>query len=190
MVATPTQATGTAASAAAPLQVKTTISEERLTEEQLKARGFTTRCEFETDFAPNLLTGAMFVLVSEVDEPFQPTRIIDSNEDWLIDIVWFLQGKAVSLLCGREWRLKIFMESMGKDNLDLEIPLSVPVNANQFYFIQLRIPGDFVKVEPGDGTPFNINVATTLLDNNGRTSPIVGFCSLDTILFFREEDEV
>jgi len=190
MVTTPTQTSGAAAPAEALSGVQITVLEDRLTEEQLQARGFTTRCEFETDFPSNLLQGVMFVLVSEADEPFQTTRIVDSNETWLIDIVWFLFGQAVSLINGREWRVKIFMESMGKDSLDLEIPLRVPTNPSQFYHVQLRIPPNFVRPEPFDGTPYEINVVTALIANNGLPSPIVGFCSLDPILFYFEGIEV
>ena len=190
MTTTPTQAPGAVAPTEASLQVQTTILEDQPTEEQLQARGFTTRCEFETDFPSNLLSGTMFVSVSEADEPFQTTQIIESNETWLIDLVWFLRGQVVPLISGREWRVKIFMESLGRDSLDLEIPLRVPTNPNHFYHVQLRVPPNFVRPEPFNGTPYEINVVTVLLANNGRTSPIIGFCSLDPILFFAEEIEV
>jgi hypothetical protein len=47
-----------------------------------------------------------------------------------------------------------------------------------------------VKVERNDGTPFVINVVTALIANNGKPSPIIGFCSLDPILFFYEAIEI
>ncbi len=192
MTTTPTQTSGAAASASAPLEVKTTVVEDRVTEKELKARAVSTRCEFETDFPSNLLRGSVYVLVSEADEPYQPTRIIDSNEAWLVDVYWFLTGQASQLICG-EWSVKIFMESMGKDSLDLEIPprgLRVPTNPYGYYHVQFYIPPNYVRVEANDGTPFEINVATALLTTTGRPSPIIGFCSLGTILFFSEGSEV
>lgn len=192
MTTTPTQTPAAAAPAAASLEVKTTVLEDRQTEEQVKARGYTTQCAFETDFPPNLLSGAIYVVVSEADAPYQPAKIIDADEAWLVDVYWFLGGQVSQLICG-QWSVKIFMESMGKDDLDLEIPangLRVPTNPYGYYHVQFYIPPNYVKVEKNDGTPFEINVATALLTTAGRPSPIIGFCSLGTILFFTEAMEV
>jgi len=192
MVTTPTSSSGAGAPASASLEVKTTVLEDRQTEQQLQARGFTTRCEFETDFPSNLLSGVVYVVVSEADEPGQPTKIIDSNEAWLVDVYWFLGGQVSQLICG-QWSVKIFMESMGKDDLDLEIPPNgyrLPTNPYGYYHVQFYIPPNYVRVERNDGTPFAINVATALLTTTGRPSPIIGFCSLDPILFFYEGIEV
>ena len=101
--------------------VKTTLVEEKISEEELKARGFTSQCAFETDFPSNLLSGSMYVVVSEAEHAGRPARIIDSNEAWLVDVYWNLSGQAAPLI-GGQWRVKIFMESLGKDSLDLEIP--------------------------------------------------------------------
>jgi len=173
--------------------VKTTLEEAKISEEELKARGFTTQCAFETDFPSNLLSGSMYVVVSEAEHAGRPARIIDSNEAWLVDIYWKLSGQAVPLISG-QWRVKVFMESLGKDSLDLEIPpYGFPVPTNPFsayYHVQFYIPGGFVSAERTDGTPYEINVVTALLANNGRPSPIVGFCSLDPILFYYEAIEV
>lgn len=187
-----TQTSSAAAPSMALADVKTNVLEDRLTEQELMAKAFNTRCPFETDFPSNLLSGNMYVLVSEADKPGQPARIIDSNEAWLVDVYWYLSGQAASLISG-QWRVKIFMESLGRDNLDLEIPpLGRPVSMNlfNFYHVQFYIPPNYVRVEPIDGTPFEINVVTALIANNGRPSPIVGFCSLDPILFYYEAIEV
>jgi len=179
-------------SALATSEVKATVFEEQLTEQELMTRAFNTRCAFETDFPSNLLSGNMYVLVSEAENPGQPARIIDSNEAWLVDVYWYLSGQAASLLCG-QWRVKIFMESLGRDSLDLEIPPAgrpVPTNPFNFYHVQFYIPPNYVRVEPTDGTPFEINVVTALIANNRRPSSIVGFCSLDPILFYYEGIEV
>jgi hypothetical protein len=192
MVTTPASTSSTGAPAAASLEVKTTVFEDRQTEEEVKARGYNTRCDFETDFPPNLLSGVVYVVVSEADAPGQPAKIIDSNEAWLVDVYWFLGGQVSQLICG-QWSVKIFMESMGKDDLDLEIPPTgyrLPTNPSGFYHVRFYIPPNYVKVEANDGTPFSINVATALLTTNGRPSPIIGFCSLDPILFFYEGIEV
>jgi hypothetical protein len=182
----------TTSSAAVPSEVQATVLEDRLTEQELMARAFNTRCAFETDFPSNLLAGSVYVLVSEAENPGQPARIIDSNEAWLVDVYWNLYGQAASLICG-QWRVKIFMESLGRDTLDLEIPplgRPVPTNPFNFYHVRFYIPPNYVRVEPTDGTPFEINVVTALIANNGRPSPIVGFCSLDPILFYYEGIEV
>jgi hypothetical protein len=173
--------------------VKTTLVEEEISEEELRARGLTPQCAFETDFPSNLLSGSMYVVVSEAENAGRPARIIDSNEAWLVDVYWRLSGQAVPLISGK-WRVKVFMESLGKDSLDIEIPpygFPVPTNPfSSYYHVRFYIPGNYVKVEPTDGTPYEINVVTALLANNGRPSPIIGFCSLDPILFFYEAIEV
>ncbi|HYT36007.1 MAG TPA: hypothetical protein VEL49_02425 [Ktedonobacteraceae bacterium] len=192
MTTTQTSTSSAVAPSMAPSDVQATVLEDRLTEQELMAKAFNTRCAFETDFPSNLLSGNMYVLVSEADKPGQPARIIDSNEAWLVDVYWYLSGQAASLICG-QWRVKIFMESLGRDILDLEIPPAgrpVPMNLFNFYHVQFYIPPNYVRVEPTDGTPFEINVVTALIANNGRPSPIVGFCSLDPILFYYEAIEV
>jgi hypothetical protein len=178
--------------AVAASEVKTTVLTEEVTEKEVKARAVYSQCSFETDFPPNLVSGSIYVLVSEADNPNHPTRIIDSNEEWLIDVYWFLYGQAAQLIAG-QWRVKIFMESLGGDKLDLEIPpngVPVPTNPNNYYHVRFYIPPNYVKVERNDGTPFEINVVTALIANNGRPSPIIGFCSLDPILFFYEAIEI
>jgi hypothetical protein len=174
-------------------EVKTTVLKEELTEQELMAQGFTPLCAFETDFPSSLLSGGIYVRVSEAEHPGQAARIIDSNEAWLVDVYWNLSGQAAQLISG-QWRVKIFMESLGRDTLDREIPpFGLPVSTNPFssyYHVQFYIPPNYVRVEPIDGTPYEINVVTALLANNGRPSPIVGFCSLDPILFYYEAIEV
>jgi hypothetical protein len=192
MTTTEASTSSAVAPSMAPSDLRSTVLEDRPTEQELMARAFNTRCAFETDFPANLLSGNMFVLVSEADKPGQPARIIDSNEAWLVDVYWYLTGQAAPLISGK-WRVKIFMESLGRDILDLEIPpagLLVPMNPFNFYHVRFYIPPNYVRVEPIDGTPFEINVVTALMANNGRPSPIVGFCSLDPILFYLEAIEV
>lgn len=192
MTTTPTQTSSAAAPAAASAGVQITVLEDQVTRNELKARALYTECAFETDIPPNLLWGAVYSLVSEADEPYQPARIIDSNEPWVVDLYWFLGGQLSQLICG-QWSVKIFMESMGKDDLDLEIPptgFRFPTNSSGFYHIRVYIPPNYVRVEANDGTPFEINVATALLTTAGRPSPVIGYCSLGTVLFFTEGLEV
>jgi hypothetical protein len=173
-------------------EVKSTVLEEKLTKQDLMSLAFNSQCSFETDFPPNLLAGSVYVRVSEAENPGVPAQIIDSNEGWLIDVYWNLYGQAAQLICGT-WRLKVFMESLGRDDLDLEIPpngLPVPSNPYQFYHIQFYIPPNYVKVERNDGTPFDINVVTALIANNGKPSPIIGYCSVGHVLFFYEGIEI
>jgi len=196
MTTTPTETSSAAPSASgsgpASAGIQITVLEDQVTREALAARALYTECAFETDIPPNLLWGTVFSLVSEADEPYRPARIIDSNEPWVVDLYWFLGGQLSQLICG-QWSVKIFMESMGKDNLDLEIPpagFHFPTNSSGFYHVRAYIPPNYVKVESNDGTPFEINVATALLTNAGRPSPVIGFCSVGTILFFTEGIEV
>ena len=192
MTTTSSSTSSTAAPAAAALEVKMTLVEDQQTAEQLKARAFNTQCAFETDFPPNLLQGAVYVVVSEADQAGQPARIVDNNEPWLIDIYLFLGGPVAQLICG-QWSLKVFMESMGKDGLDVEFPpngFRFPTNSSGYYHIRGYFPGYYVKAEPYNGTPYQINVVSALLTNNGVPSPIIGFCSLDPILFFNEGIEI
>lgn len=185
--------TETSTTTAAELSnVKVTVLEERLTKEEMLAQAYNSQCSFETDFPANLLSGSVYVRVSEAENPYVPAHIIDTNEPWLVDIYWALYGPVAQLICG-QWRVKVFMESLGGDNLDLEIPSKgypVPANPFQFYHLRLNIPANFVKVEPNDGTPFEINVVTALIANNGRPSPIIGFCDSGTVLFFEEGIEI
>lgn len=185
--------TETSASQATALnEVKTTVLEEKLTKEQMMASAFNSQCAFETDFPPDLLSGGIYVRVSEAENPYLPAHIIDSNEAWLVDVYWDLYGKAASLICGT-WRLKVFMESLGADDLDLEIPpngFPVPSNPYQFYHVQFYIPPNYVRVEKNDGTPFDINVVTALIANDRRPSSVIGYCSVGHVLFFYEGIEI
>jgi len=134
------------------MEINVTIVEE-LTKQDLMTQAFNTQCSFETDFPPNLLSGSVYVRVSEAENPGVPAQIIDSNEGWLIDVYWNLYGQAAQLICGT-WRLKVFMESLGRDDLDialsarissLKTPTIIKCSLIKCFLLVRKLPGFLVE---------------------------------------------
>lgn len=174
-------------------------------------KGLWTLGDFETDFPPDILKGSIAAIIRQPDEspsvdppvppepalPGDPEAIIEVNNDWEVDVRWELLGSTnvTRLLCGI-WRVKLFLESLGNDDLDCEsrYPADICFDGRKdTYHAQFKIPANALKVEDDEGTPFQLTVAVVFLLNCPcpkpliRPTSIIGKVNLPLIQCFREE---
>jgi hypothetical protein len=75
---------------------------------------------FETDLDP-LLSGTISANIHDEVEPYSRyVSIIEADDYWYVSARWCLTGPARRLICGY-WCVRLFMESLGEDDLDVEL---------------------------------------------------------------------
>jgi hypothetical protein len=168
-------------------------------------KGLWTLGDSETDFPSNLLRMRIAAIIRqpgeapEVEPPEppeppttgDPEAIIEVNDPWEVDVRWELQGKLKCFICGF-WRVKLFLESLGADELDREAryPIDIPTDGrDDSYHAQFKIRPNALRVEPEEGTPFQLTVAVILMVKcRGRLlpGPIIGKVNLPLIQAFTE----
>ena len=161
--------------------------------------------EFEVEFLP-YLKGTIGALVSEVNE--EPSRIIDINDPWYVDVDWSLKGPLQRFVCGT-WGVDVYMESIGRGpefelpDEDFEyIPLD-PTGSGE-YHRRINVPAGFIKthveswkeehMEGGHGPGeretdivYKMVVTVTYRDLGGRPGPIAGFVEYPMLQFYYAE---
>jgi hypothetical protein len=162
----------------------------------------------ETDLPANYLNAYIAAIMGEtVPDPGSANKnIIDANEPWQVDVYWLLAGSLRHMICGK-WCVKLFLESLGKDDLDLELEndgglIELNPGGSGLYHAHFTVKPDRVRVEHC-GTPFQPVATVTYLseykvnprlpDNDSRAylpGPIAGFVSFPITQFFREGIEV
>lgn len=169
--------------------------------------GLWTLGDFETDFPPNLLFGRIAAIIRQPDEPLvveppepieplfrgDPEAIIEVNDAWEVDVRWELLGTARCFIAG-EWRIKLYLESLGDDDFDREAkyPILLPFDARtDTYHAQFKIRPNLLPVEADEGTPFQLTVAVVLMvrcgpDQSLVPGPIIGSVHLPLIQAFTE----
>jgi hypothetical protein len=76
--------------------------------------------KFETDLDP-ALTGSISANIHDEVEPYSRyVNIIEADDYWYVTAHWFLHGSIRRMICGY-WCVRLFLESLGKDVLDLEL---------------------------------------------------------------------
>src|SRR5512138_2910089 len=66
--------------------------------------------QFEVEFLP-YLQGSIEAQVYEKGEA--PSRIIDINDPWFVEVNWSLTGPLQRFICGT-WGVDVYLESIGK----------------------------------------------------------------------------
>ncbi len=124
---------------------------------------------------------------------------IDVKQTFVIDVYWDLSGQLVSAFCG-SWAVTIFFDCETNASFDFQIqadpniPFGCPgegcqptdVNSRQ-YHASFLVPADTVPVtDDKRGTPYELNISIVLLNdcNSLPTTGIVGFVSLEDVLFY------
>lgn len=161
--------------------------------------------DFETDFPPNLLAGKIAAIVRQPgettvepgeasDPPFgDPEPIVEVNNAWEVDVRWTLTGKAACFIKG-QWRIKLYCESLGDDDLDREAKYPVDIaldGRTDTYHVQFKIAPSQLQVEPDEGTPFQLTVAVIMMVNCGPRQvlvpgPVIGKVNLPLVQAFTE----
>jgi hypothetical protein len=93
---------------------------------------------------PTLLHGDVGFLVLKTAEPLAPSTIIETDDDWEVDVNWFIAGLVAPAL-GGDWDVRLFLESMDGLNPtqkvgDVKVSLnSVPPSTNRKYTAKIKI---------------------------------------------------
>src|SRR5690242_8398637 len=109
----PTMATSTATSvASSQVQIPEALSQ--------VVGNYWVFSQMDTDLPSNFLQGYLYAIMSE-DKPPTPVStnvsVINSNEPWRVDLYWYLVGGLTNMITGK-WAVRLFMESLGADDLD------------------------------------------------------------------------
>ena len=179
-----------------PVPVDSEGSDGKLVADFVPPKGRWTLGDMETDFPLSLLhtSIAAIILQPEPGEPpGDPEAIIEVNNPWEVDVRWEFNGRAACFING-VWRVKLFLESLGEDELDREskYPHDIPVDGRpDSYHVQFKIAPNLLDVEPDEGTPFQLTVAVILMVHCGPNrslvpGPVIGKVNLPLIQAFRE----
>lgn len=162
----------------------------------------------ETDLPPQYLQAYIAGVMAErnPDPATLNKNVIDANEPWQVDVYWLLTGSLRHMICGN-WCVKLFLESLGKDDLDLELAndeglIALNPAGSGFYHARFSVPANRIRTEHC-GTPFQPVATVTyvssykinphLPDNDPRSylpGPIAGFVPFPITQFFREGIEI
>jgi hypothetical protein len=162
----------------------------------------------ETDIPPSTLNAYIVARMGETnpDPGAGNSRIIDSNEAWQAEVYWLITGNLRHLLCGK-WCVRLFLETFGKNDIDLELDcdqglIDFDPAGNGLYHATFTCKGGEVKPEHA-GTPFQPVVTVTSLTSYMRrpgldprdeksyyTGPITGFVPFPITEFLKEEVEI
>jgi len=156
--------------------------------------------EFEVEFLP-LLQGSIEAQVYEKGEA--PSRIIDINDPWFVEVNWSLTGPLQRFICGT-WDVDVYMESIGKGP-ELELPdeafEAIPLNSkNGHYHVKFAVPAGFIKTHVEswreEGTEggfipereadivYKMVATVTYKDQYGTPGPIAGFVEFPMLQFY------
>lgn len=171
-------------------------SDGKLVADFLPPKAEWTRGDMETDFPPSLLHTDIAAIVRQPEAgelPGDAETIVEVNDPWEVDVRWEFNGKAACFIRG-VFRVKLFLESLGDDDLDREAkyPQDIAVDGRaDTYHVQFKISPDELKVEADEGTPFQLTVAVILMVNCGPNGslvpgPVLGKVNLPLIQAFRE----
>ena len=162
--------------------------------------------EFEVEFLP-YLQGTIGARVAEVGEA--PSRILDINDAWTVDVDWTLTGPLQRFICGT-WGVDVYMKSIGKGP-EFELPdegfenIPLQPSTDGHYHARFDVPANFVKTHvetwmeelKEHGRPVKGEAETDIAykmvctvaskDPNGRPGPIAGFVEMPMMQFYRAE---
>lgn len=78
---------------------------------------------------PNILSGSISASVLDPQDPGTPQTIIETDDDWNVDVHWQLQGPLAPFLAGT-FTLRIFAESLAASSFEGQIGATQTFNLN------------------------------------------------------------
>jgi len=159
--------------------------------------------QFEVEFLP-YLQGAIEAQVYEKGEA--PSRIIDINDPWFVEVKWSLTGPLQRFICGT-WDVDVYMESIGKGP-EFELPdepyEAIPVDSKDgHYQVKFAVPAGFIKThveswleerkergrfpEREGDIVYKMVATVTYKDQYGTPGPIAGFVEFPVLQFYYAE---
>jgi hypothetical protein len=154
----------------------------------MKEGEMATTGEFEVEFPSNLLAGIITAEVYEDGEA--PSRILDIEDGWNVDIHWELTGPVFPMIDGT-WHVDGYMESMGPgDEFELPnepAPISVNPNPTHKYDAHFHIPAGTVNPAPGENDiVYKLVVTVTYFNTWGVPGPMAGFVEVPMLHFYKD----
>ncbi|GAC1382636.1 MAG: hypothetical protein NVSMB33_10150 [Ktedonobacteraceae bacterium] len=122
----------------------------------------------ETDLEP-VLSGSISANIHDEVEPFSKyVSIIEANDYWYVTASWNLGGSVRKMICGN-WCVRLYLESLGPDDLDLELMNDeglIPLDpcGNGEYTAHFTVKPGTVRTEQC-GTPFQPVLTVSYLTN-------------------------
>lgn len=159
--------------------------------------------QFEVEFLP-YLQGSIEAQVYEKGEA--PSRIIDINDPWFVEVNWSLTGPLQRFICGT-WGVDVYLESIGRGP-ELELPdeyfEAIPVDRKDgHYHLKIAVPAGFIKThveswreerkehgrlpERETDIVYKMVATVTYKDQYGRPGPIAGFVEFPMLQFYYAE---
>ncbi len=139
-------------------------------------------CPIEISPFVSELTGGLRATIYEEGQP-GPQQIISIDNDWYVDVEWFLHGHLTRHLCGT-FCIGVHLESIGEGAEPSFGPQEVEMDpcGNGHYRHQFRIPAG--KVQASDcGKVYIVAVTLTSKDACGKTGHIAAFCRKGSLMF-------
>lgn len=159
--------------------------------------------QFEVEFLP-YLQGSIEAQVYEAGE--KPSRIIDINDPWFVEVNWSLTGPLQRFICGT-WGVDVYLESIGRGP-ELELPdeyfEAIPVDRKDgLYHLKIAVPAGFIRThveswyeerkehghfpERESDIVYKMVATVTYKDQFGRPGPIAGFVEFPMLQFYYAE---
>lgn len=137
-----------------------------------------TTCDFEISPVLTTLKGEIKATVFEVGG-VSPVTAIRTDQDWYVDIEWFIEGSLVRHLCG-DWRVAIALESIGPGE-EYQFPKPAAVVkmdpcGTGIYQHRINVKAGEVAADE-DGTTYILSVNVGSKDPCGHAGHISAWCT-------------
>jgi hypothetical protein len=156
--------------------------------------------KFEVSLSNPALGGGIEAEVYEVGGA-APTNIIRADQDWGVNLKWYLKGTLVPFICGY-WCVTLHFESIGspkgpdhnEDEFDLHAGYEIKLDpckkpdahGHYWYEYDFKVPKG--KIKPGHcGRPYMVVAAITYKTMCNRPGPMAGFVQGPMIQFYQPE---
>ena len=124
---------------------------------------------------PVLTLDASLDAVNLIDPAGMPSRVIDTNTGFRIDVAWSLTGSAIPYL-GGTWTVRALVESMGAGfEGQIGSTTTVPVDGSSSYTVSITVPAGTVPPPAGDDTVYKLVVLVSHTSVSGTKTEMAGF---------------
>ena len=124
---------------------------------------------------PILNLDATMTKVALIDPQGMPSRVLDTDAGFKIDIAWTLTGSA-ALYLGGSWTVRALVESIGQGyEGQIGGTVVVPVNGGNNYAATIHVAPHTVPPPAGPDTVYKLVVLVSHTAVNGQKTEMAGF---------------
>jgi len=130
--------------------------------------------QLETPF-PDILLGSIRSRVVDPEDPGTPQTIIETDDDWYVDVNWELCGPLAPFMCG-QFKVQVYLEDIAATNFEGQVGDTQIVDLDEAPANQKRSYHRDIVVKAGK-VPTGIYKLTTVLtySNLGVNLELAGF---------------